>query len=177
MNNIIEAKEKLRKILLDLYQEEYNEYAVNRRNLETKAQGNVAIAGIFIAGLFAFITKTDYHPNHIESFLLLLVLVFLVSSIIFSVLVLQTGRVPIPPLGSFAGYSVKRLLQIDETDFDERLRRFSGDRIYIWRTVIDKIDKGVKVKAKRLWIAQVLLMAAILSVALLAIIEVVNKNV
>jgi hypothetical protein len=171
MATISEAKESLKKVVLESYLDEYKEYVANRRNLETKAQGNVAIAGIFIAGIFAFITKSDFGHNDFERLFVLLAMLFLVSSIVFSILVLRARTVPLPPLGSFTDYSVKRLLQVEDTEFHERLRRFSSDHMNRWRMVITKVDKETNLKADRLWIAQVLLVIAILSAALMAIIK------
>jgi hypothetical protein len=174
MPTISEAKESLKSTVLDSYLDEYKEYVANRRNLETKAQGNVAIAGIFIAGVFALITKSDFRLNEVERFVLLLAMGFLVSSIVFSILVLQARTVPSPPLGSFIDYSVKHLLKIDDTEFYERLQLFSNDHMNRWRMVMSKTDKEIKLKANRLWVAQVLLVIAILSAALLAIVKVIS---
>lgn len=174
MATISESKESLIKAVLESYLDEYKESIANRKNLEAKAQGNVAIAGIFIAGIFALITKSDSHLNEVERFFLLIAMGFLVSSIVFSILVLQARTVPLPPLGSFIDYSVKRLLQVDDIDFHERLQRFSNNHLNRWRKVMSKVDTEVKLKASRLWIAQVLLVAAILSAALLAIIKVAS---
>src|ERR1043165_7035429 len=91
---ISEAKESLKRTVLDSCYDEYKEYVANRRSLETKAQGNVGIAGIFIAGVFAFITKSDFPRNEVERIILLTALGFLVSSVVFSILVLQARTVP-----------------------------------------------------------------------------------
>lgn len=172
MATISETKETLRKAVLDSYRDEYKEYADNWRNLETKAQGNVAVAGIFIAGVFAFITKTDSALNEIEKFFFFLAIGFLVSSVIFSIFVLRTRSVPVPPLGSFMDYTVKRLLVVDNADFHERLQRFGSDHFNTWRKVMAETEKAIRLKADRLWIAQILLMGAILTVAILTFIKV-----
>ncbi len=173
MPTISEKKESLKQTVLDSYREEYKDYADNWRNLETKAQGNIAVAGIFIAGVFAFLTKGNYTPNEYDRFLLLLSIGFLVASIVASIFVLQTRTVKVPPLGSFVDYQIKRILKVDDADFHERVRRFGLEHFNKWREVMDAMDKTVQSKADRLWIAQILLMAAILSIALLTFIKVV----
>jgi hypothetical protein len=165
---ISETKQTLRKSVVESYREEYKEYANYWRNLEAKAQGNVAVAGIFIAGSFAFITRADPTLNVAERFFLLLSMGVLFLSVVFSVLVLKIRRLPAPPLGSFADYSVRHILEVNAASFHERLRRFNNDHLNMWRNVTRQMVQALQVKADRLWVAQYLLITAILIVAMLA---------
>lgn len=171
---ITETKEHLRKSTIDAYYDEYKEYANYWRNLEAKSQGNVAVAGIFIAAAFTVITKTEPQLSEVERLLLLLSVGFLFMSVIFSILVLRIRRIPAPPLGSFADYTVKRLLEADDAEFHERLRRFRNDHVNKWRSVMARTAKAVQLKADRLWVAQVLLILAVLMVAALAAVKIIN---
>lgn len=171
---ITETKEHLRKSTIDAYYDEYKEYANYWRNLEAKSQGNVAVAGIFIAAAFTVITKTEPQLSEVERLLLLLSVGFLFMSVIFSILVLRIRRIPAPPLGSFADYTVKRLLEADDAEFHERLRRFRNDHVNKWRSVMARTAKAVQLKADRLWVAQVLLILAVLMVAALAAVKIIS---
>lgn len=174
MATIASAKESLGKLVLESFFDEYREYTENWRSLETKAQGNIAIAGIFVAGVFAFLTKSGSTPDVYERFFLLIAIFLLIFSVIFAMLVLRTRIVPIPPLGSFMDYSARHLLLLAESEFPERFRRFNSDHTNTWREVISKTTKSLRSKAFYLWIAQVLLMSAIISVAILAVIKVIR---
>jgi hypothetical protein len=174
LSTISQAKDSLRKLVLEAYRDEHKEYVANWRNLETKAQGTVAVAGIFIAGVFAFLTKSDASITQYENFLLLMAVGFLVSSVISSVLVLKTRKFPQPPLGAFVDHSVKYLLPVDDSTFFERLERFNVEYPETWRVVIKETEKIVRLKADRLWIAQILLVFAISSVALATVIKLVH---
>lgn len=82
-----ETRESLRKVTLDAYRDEYNQDTETWRSLETKAQGNIAVAGIFIAGSLAYLTKSDLRLEHHEEIFLLIAIVCLIVSVILSILV------------------------------------------------------------------------------------------
>ena len=107
--DVSSIREFLRKNLFDSYRDEYKEISDIWRGLETKAQGNIAIAGIFIAGAFAFIAKPETGIHWLEKQFLIASLVFLVISVVSSVLVLKVREVYFPPMG---GSSIKCLLII-----------------------------------------------------------------
>ncbi|MDQ3474098.1 MAG: hypothetical protein M3447_10210 [Acidobacteriota bacterium] len=60
----LEIRETWRKATLDAFLDEYREQTETWRSLETKAQGNIAVAGIFVAGSLAYITKSDLILQH-----------------------------------------------------------------------------------------------------------------
>jgi len=169
--SLTQTKDSLRQLVIDAYRDEHGERIANWRNVETKAQGNVAVAGIFIAGVFAFITKSGEALTHYENFILLIAVLFLISSVIFSILVLQIRTIPEAPLGSFLDYTVKRLLPLDPDEFFERVSTFNAEHSKEWRTVTNETIKILQLKADRLWIAQRLLVIAISSVALATVIR------
>jgi len=169
MADVDSTKESLQKLVLESFYEEYREYSENWRNLETKAQGNIAIAGVFVGGVFAFLTKSGSTPDVYERFILLITITLLILSVIFAMQVLRTRIVLVPPLGSFMDYSVKHLLEVDETEFAERVRRFNRDHVKKWREVMQKTSTSLHSKASYLWIAQILLMIAIFAIAILTI--------
>lgn len=173
MPTISETKESLRKSAIDAYRDEYKEYANFWRNLEAKAQGNITVTGIFIGGIFVLITKSESRISEPERFFLLLSIGLLFLSVIFSVLVLKTRNIPAPPLGSFMDYSVKRLLEVEDADFHERVRRFNNDYFNKWQGVTTQMVKALRLKASRLWAAQILLMVAILTVSMLAAVRII----
>jgi hypothetical protein len=110
------VKETLLKLVIESYRDGYKELADAWRNLETKAQGNIAISGIFIGGVFAYIQKVDPQLQQNEKVLLGLAAFFLVVSVIFSVISLKIRTVPAPPLGGFVDKLVTDLIECAEDD-------------------------------------------------------------
>lgn len=174
MATLPEIKETLQQAVLAAYQVEHKEYADNWRNIETKAQGNAAVTGIFIAGVVAFLTK-GITLSDLDRVFIIFATLALALSIIFSILALRTRDVPVPPLGSFMDYTVKRLVLItDVVDFHERYQRFDEEHFNRWRIAMDKTAVGLRKKADQLWYAQVLLVSAILTFAITILVKAVS---
>ena len=84
---------------LDAFKQEYDRLAKTWEQLDLKAQGTVAIAGIFLGGIFAFIT--NLRPSETTSKVaLILAIVSLVLSVLFSLLALRVREVLDAPGGS-----------------------------------------------------------------------------
>lgn len=165
------VKADLRKAILDAYREEYKELADTWRGLETKAQGNVAIAGIFIAGVFAFIRDIDNAAFCIEKCALTIIILCLAGSVIYSVLALKIRNVAAPPLGKNFHEMASDIFNIDG-DLNERLPSLANDQIRLWQSANNKIEEANKLKADHLNRAQLCLLCAILIVASILIIKI-----
>lgn len=177
MEDASKIKEFLRKTLLDSYRDEYKEISDIWRGLETKAQGNIAIAGIFIAGAFAFISKIDQQTSRLEKGFLISALVFLVASVIFSVLVLRVRQVYFPPMGGFIDQMFIDHLKITiDTELFDRLPRFINDQAKAWRKVKTNTEAQNKLKARYLGFAQWFLLIAILTIASATLIKIIQLN-
>ncbi len=160
----------LRTSTLEAYRDEYKEHSETWRSLETKAQGNIAVAGIFIAGSLAYLTKQDLHLRCHEAGCLLVALVCLIVSVILSILTLKTRTITPPPLGSFVDHYTTHLVKIVvEPVLQTRLPSFFSDQVREWRKVIGEVRESNEAKARYLWIAQRFLIAAILGVAALSL--------
>src|SRR5712664_36470 len=113
--NKAEAKDFLCQTALEAFREDYEKLTDTWRTLENKAQGNVAIAGIFIAGAFAFIREISKGTHLYEKILLLLALISLVMAVILSIWTLRIRLVAVPLLGKNVHRLVNDLLRIYET--------------------------------------------------------------
>lgn len=172
--DISRIKETLPNKVVEAYSNAYKELTDNWRALETKAQGNIAIAGIFIGGAFAFIQKIG--PNLIlaEKVGLITALVFLTLSVLFAVRALRVQIVPAPFFGEFVEGSVRRLLEItDEAEFNRRFINFVNDHAAKWQNILIEVNEQLRDKAANLKNAQRFLIAAILAVSLFAASKVV----
>lgn len=177
MEDVSKIREFLRKTLLDSYREEYKEISDVWRTLETKAQGNIAVAGIFIAGAFAFIGKINQQTYWLEKGLLSAALLFLVGSVIASVLVLRVRQLYFPPLGGFIDQMFIDHLKVkDDEELLERLPLFINDQAKAWRSVKSNIEEQNRQKATYLTLAQWSLLIAILIVALATFVKITQLN-
>lgn len=172
-----ELKESLRRAVLVAYREEYKELSDTWRGLETKAQGSIAIAGIFIAGAFAYIRDITPNSHPYEKLFLIIIVLCLVTSVVLSILALKIRTVAAPPMGEYIDQMVRDILNLNNDDeLAERIVRFDNDQITTWRMVKKEAENANRLKARYLWRAQIFLMSAIATVALLMISRVSGGN-
>lgn len=146
--------------VLEAYQTEYSELIQNGRNLETKAQGTTAIAGIFLGGLFGFLRDPQCHR-------LLATLFWTAAStlgcaIVFAALVLLVRTRKIIFLGDTVNQFARDLLPLDQPTLSARLPAFPGDVASVWRQRVNETRSTVAKRGDLLWIAQLLLMLGII---------------
>jgi hypothetical protein len=166
-----DPRESLLKTALDAYRDEYEKLAEIWRSIEVKAQGNIAIAGIFIAGAFAFVRDIIRPSPNCQKHIFVVALGLLVASVIFSLLALRTRSMLRPPGGEIVSKLVGDLLPlISEKDFEDRMPAFIENQIKGWKQSVEGVRKANEDKASHLWVAQLSLLAAILLVAVLTII-------
>lgn len=165
---ILENKESLRQAALDVYRDEYKELSETWKSLETKAQGTVTIAGIFIAASFTFakdLTTTRLSFN--ENLILGAAIICLIISVLFSVMALKTREVDAPPSG-------ERILEmtdhlIDLPDLAERRVRFIYDQAKLWESVVRTTKDALYEKESFLRTAQGFLVVAVLLAATISL--------
>lgn len=163
-------KEALRACVLTSYQEAYKERTDNWKSLETKAQGSITIAGIFIAGAFAYIDKGAANMAMPQQLLVVLAVASLVASVLLAVYALKIQEILPPPYGEFVKANVQCFLEIcDEAEFKERIEYFDYDMIAQWERVLSIIDEQIRKKVDCLFNAQAALVFAVVVVAILAI--------
>ena len=164
-----ETRETWRKTTLDAFRDEYREHSEIWRSLENKAQGNIAVAGIFVAGSLAYLTKSDVKLYPHEVIFLLAAVVCLIVSVVLSILTIKTQEITPPPLGSFVNHFTRVLLGMDPICFKGFLATFYADHANQWIKVIAELRESNETKAQLLWRAQEFLIAAILAVAALSL--------
>ncbi len=158
---------------LEAQKAERREHSDNRKNLETKAQGAGAIAGIFLAAIFAWARDPQGNLTGFENILLTCSVVLLVFSIISAVFALIVRRVRFPPIGSMDGGIMSDLLRIDkEEELVLRIPAFINDQIRLWQDANENIRNQNATKAKYIGASQIAILAAACVVAGLTIIAV-----
>ena len=170
MASLQETRDELRTKTLEAFNSEYKELIEVWRGLETKAQGNIAVAGIFIAGSLAYIQKLDPNLLRHEKVFLGIAIGCLIASVLFAIATLTTQTVESPPLGLFVDHYSNDLLKIDsKTDLASHLNTFFSEHATLWRKVLAEIQTLNESKANHLWHAQIFLIVAMLSVASLSV--------
>jgi hypothetical protein len=168
-----EIKKSLYKETLDAYVAQYKDITETWKSLETKAQGTVAIAGIFIASAFVFIK--DIRTSNLAfnlKLLLVAAIVCLVLSVVCAILALTLRSITSPPGGEKINLIVKDILKLKEGETTEthaaalpalRLSLFY-EQIRDWKKAIESANAIIAFKVKCLWCAQWLLVLAIVFV-------------
>lgn len=166
---------ELSRVALDAQKEEYRELIEMWKGIETKAQGNIAIAGIFFAGLALFLRHGQADLISPIQAILIATVVALVSSVIFSMLALYVSGVAAPPVGDNVNTLVHDLRQVDDqTELNLRYPLFFLDQLREWRIANPLVEGVCRRKASRLLMAQYLLLAAIVGVSSLLILKILG---
>lgn len=171
-----ETLESIQQMALDAYCAEHERLIDNWKGLETKAQGAVTIAGIFIAGVFAFIRDLkSLNMDGARRGLLMAAVTLLVFSVILSILVLSLRTVLVPPTGVEVNRMVTDVCGIKDFGADDvallaQLKlRVIRERVKLWHKTVASVEQSMRWKVIYLRGAQGLLVLAIVLVVGLTI--------
>ena len=158
----------LPRLAFETYREEYRDLSDTWRNLDAKAQGLGAIAGIFLAALFAWAREVPDDYGVRIRYLIVLSIGLLVASIVSAVLALQVRRVSAPPLGEETASMVRDILHKQKPDeLPERIALFYNDQVTAWKDTNEDMSAQCEQKATRLFIGQCALLLSAVLVAVL----------
>lgn len=170
MTGETDVKERLLKAALDAHQDEYRDTWDTWKHLDVKAQGSVAIAGIFLAGIFAYANRMPADACFYLKLVVIIAVVSVAVAVMFAMLALRLREVAPPPLGSEVGEMVSHILNLEEGDeISERAVRFFSDRIELWKGVNDEMRSVNERKGKHLTLTQWILFAVVVLTSLLTI--------
>lgn len=170
MPDVYEIKEALHTTAMESYRDEYQRFIDIWKGLDTKAQGTVTIAGIFIATVFAFIRDIkNLNLGDKGRWVLIAAIACLVLSVVLSILALTLRKVAAPPTADLIAQMVRDIvrLQPDETaeqndaGLKERNLSFINERIRLWRQVMAEASEAIKLKYIFLLVGQWLLVGAV----------------
>lgn len=154
------------------YRDEYAAGLDLWRDIERKAQGVVAVAGIVLTGLFAIV-----RAEHIKEIGLATILYVAVTSLglaVFSaVSALWTRRISTPPQACLLEQSAADIAKVISNDsVDERLSLFVNGQLRDWKISVAEIKKANDDKARNLTLSHtfVLVSLALLLVATINVI-------
>lgn len=194
-NEVIDAYElELAKSTLGIYNTQYADLSDRWKAIDTKAQGSVAIAGIFIGGVFTLARDITCKTSGDEVRLMIVVVVFLLSSSICSALALlaRKARRPLPEgpqLKQWDSVSQRldRLRPTDNADDGTKAHAirdacsvaigYFGDTFGPMRDAVFDMEKVVERKAGLLQVGQILLLIAIGCGAVLVVVTIAYRSI
>jgi uncharacterized protein involved in cysteine biosynthesis len=143
--------EKLLKLSLDSFREEYAELSETWRHLDSKAQGTASMTGIFVGGLFAVLKLNPPSLTVWISILLVTAIGTLSLAAVLSLIASFVRQVPAAPRGDALHELVEDLLDPkNEHELEERTSTLPHDVIRMWR------EANAAVHTANLWKATVL---------------------
>ena len=165
-------RDYLRDGLVATYHEEYKERTELWRNLEAKAQGNVAIAGLVVTGVFAFVKDVSGYALH-ERVLVACALLFLVGSLISSVIALRVRRAPRAPFGTAGAAGMYQdLMKLGDDEIVESRTAFLEEYTELWSAVNRELTVLNHRKARFVGHAQWLMACAVVTITALTVIRI-----
>lgn len=188
-NAVIDAYElELAKSTLGIYNAQYTDLNDRWKAIDTKAQGSVAIAGIFIGGIFALARDVTCRTHGGEVALMLAVVGVLALSTLCSALALLTRNVhrPMPEQLQLDKWMFrrKRLKEVRATNSRTAIREahkisivYFNDAFEVIQKSICDMQKVVERKAVLLLAGQILMLLAICCGALLLVVTIAYRSI
>jgi ABC-type amino acid transport system permease subunit len=139
---------------------EYKDLSETWKLLDSKAQANTAIAGIFLAAAFTFVRNANPPLTSGLKWFLLLTVVALVASIVLALLAMLVRTVPSLPPSEQAASMVTEILEMPETELDDRYDGLVSDTVNAWLPVNGELQAANSKKASWLAASQWSLMVA-----------------
>lgn len=154
-------------IAFEAYREQYRDLSDKWKLLETKAQGTIAIAGIFVAAAGGFLRESMPAMGLIEKTLLMVAVALLFMSVVFAMCALWIRGVVSLPGGNDIRAIVELMatLSLDD-DYPERLPGLMRDQSTLWERTIESLAPVVASKSRWVLRAQMILMSAILLITI-----------
>jgi len=158
------------------YVSEYGDLVSTWQSLETKAQGTVAIAGIFLAASFNFAREIPAGTGYLQRGVLAVCVVALTAAILFAIGALRVRSIFRRPGGSSLDQQVQALSRGETLPSDSQLLRMDWDFVRGWRAVIEEFASANGRKARALRRAHTVLAIGALAVSALTVYSILTFN-
>lgn len=189
--NKITTERALLNSVITAAKENYAEQSAIWRDLERKAQGNIAVCGVLLAGILAFIrmflTENLIQVPVLQSgvfwvfapwvfkFVLTISIVYLFKSILLALQVLNVRECDSPPHAGAIQDMVTDLLDAGDVADPQRVCNLHYDQIASWSVANNSVADANAVKASDLWRAQRALCIAVFCVVTIPLISIWMK--
>lgn len=166
----------LLKLALQAHGEAYKDLTQSWRGVETKAQGTAAVAGVFLAGAFAFARELPQNVRPEASRLLIGTVLLLILSAIIALWSQRIQQMPYPPSSVSVHQWIEDIRRSDPADErSARLVGFYEDYNDAWLTTNTRLITIINRKARFVLVSQVALLIAGVLVAVLTVLVVFAK--
>lgn len=160
--NLEKYSEDLLERVLRRYEGEYLELTNVWKNLESKAQGNVAISGLLISVSGFFMNGFEIGFLAYARNIIAISIIFLAISVACSIFVLIVQPGMNIPSGEGYEKMARAILNLEEEELKMRKFNFLMDECSLWKSAIDSRRKTCVRKAKCLRISQCLLLLSLM---------------
>ena len=159
--------ETLAQAVLDARKAECTQWDDAGKLLDTRAQANVAIASVFLAGVFAILREPAH--SRAQAALFAGTVVLLSCSVLFSTLSLRVRTLEMASIGDNIEKFANDLWPRSDEQFVSALPNFISDQARIWEHRERRLAALIAKKADYLKIAQWTMFCGIVAAAVMAI--------
>lgn len=156
-------------LALDRVGYEHEQLSEQWRQLDSKAQSTATIAGIFMAGAFAFLQSSSVQLTVVQKFIFFLIIAALVLSIAFAVYSMLVESIPMPPTSSKICEMLTDLLPQSDSELERRYDGLIADIIDPWVAVNGSLLGKIAGKGGKIKVSQVALLAAAAGLTILTL--------
>jgi hypothetical protein len=172
MSEVESAGSGLLQQAVDACKHEHQELSEQWDALDAKAQGTMTVAGIFVAGILAFINALSSAAAIWEKRLLTTAAILLGACVVAALRAIAVREVTAAPVGKQLLNVVNDLLEKGEPLTPSRLNNFARDHMRMWEVANADMRRVNTSKAKPLAVAQWLLFAAIVCAVVVTVIKI-----
>ena len=153
------------------YKDEHKLLVDTWNSIDGKAQGVIAISGIFLAGILAFIRTLTENTSCCELLFITIAIIFLTLSVISSLAALWGRKTLLPMQGEVVDEMVKDLFVAKVNESEEAIINFHNEILEMQKEANKSINNHIFNKSLCLFFAQILLTLAVLSSSVVALIR------
>jgi hypothetical protein len=152
-----ELLQAAQKVILDSYGKEFDQLAATFRDLDAKAQGTAATAGVFLAATLAYLNRPNPLGSTLAKTLMTFAVFGLIWSIMFSLRALAIRLTAEQPSGDEVRDLIRVITRVpgdDEEQLHSRLLCVYGDAAILWEKCVRERRETNEEKALDVWSAQ-----------------------
>lgn len=165
----INARTDLARHVLDAYRFEYRDYSDWWRDIDSKAQGTAAFAGVLLTVVAGYVSTSTVEFSLFEAITLSLTVVLLFASILFGAKSLLARDTDIVPEGHVIDELAREILAKPENELAERVTGLVFDQAPHWKTLNSEMHTACWAKSSDLNFSQYAVIFAALCLLVLAL--------
>jgi hypothetical protein len=174
-SGLLSAPQSSAEAVVAAYQNDYSRLEADWASIEAKAQGTLAVAGIFVGFALGYTKDLQASASKTIKGLLIAVIGLLLLGVGSAATALFVRSRRLPPDASFQEKLATDWFALDTSE-RESYRPFLTENLRIaWAFVVKEQAENNNKKANRVLVAQILLLAAVSLTGLLAVVKILQK--